>query len=187
MRGDPLFQIGRARWRLVTDGEGVAAAAEAYQSVLENNPGEAEQEPEGHGRPTASASAAAGALRFGILDVDDRPAAVQLWVRSGRRARCLRVWSDPAHASLPLDDMLIEKIAAHLIDVDGVREIDLGSVEPEFATNWAPRARERIGVIAFNPRTWRGLRSIARHMVLPKALHLPRRMRRALLGRRRGQ
>jgi hypothetical protein len=84
---------------------------------------------------------------------------------------------------MPLDDMVTERLALHLLDVDRVRELDFGSIDSEFARNWAPRTRQRIGVIAFNPRTWRGIKGAVRHILMPKVLAVPRRIRRKMLGR----
>ena len=99
-------------------------------------------------------------------------------------ARCIRIWNDPAHADLPLDDMLTERLVVHLLDSDAVRELDFGSLASEAAQNWAPQARQRVGVIAFNPRTWRGIKGAVRHIAIPKLLSLPRRIRRRLKRRK---
>lgn len=179
----PFFDNGRARFRSVSDASELDAAIEAYTAVLEMNMADAEMEPEGYGRNVMRVAADAGALRLGLIDFDGQPAAVQLWIVSAGIARCIRIWSDPGHAALPLDDMLVECMIPQLLDVDCVRELDFGPIEAEFAQNWAPRTRERIGIIAFNPRTWRGVRGALRHIVLPKLLSIPRRLRRKIRAR----
>jgi hypothetical protein len=181
--GQPLFDSGRAAFRLITAASELDAAREAYEAVLEQDPAEAEAEPEGHASNIMRVAAEVGALRLGVIDFDGRPAAVQLWIVSARSARCIRICSDPAHAALPLDDMATERLAAHLLDVDRASELDFGSVDSDFAQNWAPRTRQRIGVIAFNPRTWRGIKGTVRHILIPKVLAVPRRIRRRMLGR----
>ena len=179
----PFFDNGRASFRSFTHVGELDAAVGAYTAVLERNPTDAEMEPEGYGRDVMRVAAGAGALRLGVIDFDGEPAAVQLWIVSAGIARCIRIWSDPRHAALPLDDMLVRCMVPQLLDVDCARELDFGPVEREFAQNWAPRKRERIGVVAFNPRTWRGIKGALRHVLLPKLLAVPRRLRRKLLGR----
>ena len=182
-RGAPFFDVGRASFRVIRDASEVTDGIAAYQSVLEKNPEEAEVEPPDYVGALMQAAAAGGALRLGLIIFDGEPAAVQLWIVSAGVARCVRIWSDPAHAALPVDDMLTERLVAHLLDVDAVRELDFGSIESEYARNWAPQTRKRVGIIAFNPRTWRGIKGAVRHIALPKLLAFPRRVRRRLLGR----
>jgi hypothetical protein len=79
--------------------------------------------------------------------------------------------------------MLVQCMVRGLLDVDRVRELDFGSIEDNFAQNWAPRSRQRIGIVAFNPRTWRGIKGAFRHIALPKLLSIPRRIRRRLRAR----
>ena len=183
-KGQPSFDSGRCRFRLIRDASDVDVGNEAYQIVLETSPGEAEIEPAGYVRNLMRAAADAGALRLGLIFFDGEPAAVQLWIVSAGVARCIRIWNDPAHADLPLDDMLTERLVVHLLDSDGVRELDFGSLASEAAQNWAPQARQRVGVIAFNPRTWRGIKGAVRHIAIPKLLSLPRRIRRRLKRRK---
>lgn len=179
----PFFDNGRARFRSICDGSGLDAAIEAYTAVLERNRRELEAEPGGFARNIMRVAAAAGALRVGVIDFDNAPAAVQLWIVSAGIARCIRIWNDPGHGALPLDDMLVQCMAPQLLDVDQVHELDFGSIENNFAQSWAPRSRQRIGIVAFNPRTWRGVKGALRHILLPKLLATPRRVRRKLLGR----
>jgi len=174
----PFFDSGRARFRAISDASELDAANAAYMAVLERNRRELETEPEGYVHNVMRVAADAGALRLGVIDFDGEPAAVQLWLVSAGIARCIRIWSDPRHAALPLDDMMVQCMIPRLLDVDQVRELDFGSIEDNFAQNWAPRRRERIGVVAFNPRTWRGIKGAFRHIVLPKLLSIPRRLRR---------
>jgi hypothetical protein len=179
----PFFESGQASFRLITETSELDAAHEAYLTVLESNPREAEIEPEGYARDVMHVAADAGALRFGVIEFDGTPVAVQMWIASADTARCLRIWSNPRVPSLLLDDALVERMVPHLLDVDHVRELNFGAIGDAFAQTWAPRKRERIGIIAFNPRTWRGIKSTIRHIVLPKVLSVPRRVRRKLLGR----
>jgi len=105
-----------------------------------------------------------------------------MWIIADNVAQCLRIAQSKRFAELPLDDMVTARITQHLIDVDRVAELDFGYIVEQFAAHWAPRTRQRIGIVAFNPRTRRGFRGFLRHIVLPKLLALPRRIRRKLRG-----
>jgi hypothetical protein len=68
-----------------------------------------------------------------------------------------------APQAFPIDDMLTERVTAHLIDTNRVAELDFGPVIKKFAQTWALKARKRVEVITFNPRTRRGITMAARH------------------------
>lgn len=181
--GRPFFEIGRAGFRLFMEPAELDAALEAYDCVMDRIGEEAENEPERQVAAMMRVAAAEGAMRVGVIDFDGEPAAVQFWLLANGVARCLRMWSDPAHSRLPLDDMLLVKMLPRLIDEDRIAELRLGPVEPRLAEHWAPLSRPRSGVIAFNPQTRRGMREMVRHVLLPKFLGLPRRAWRRLRGR----
>jgi hypothetical protein len=125
-------------------------------------------------------AANAGVLRLGLIALDGEPAAMQLWVIAGNVAHCLRIVQSPRISELPLDDVLTERIVPFLIDDDRVVELDFGYIVEQFAADWAPRTRRRLGVIAFNAGTRRGFKGAMRHIVLPRLLALPRRVWRKL-------
>lgn len=115
--------------------------------------------------------------------LDGQPAAMQMWIVAANAAHCLRIAQSAQFADLPLDDVLTERITPYLIEADRVVELDFGYIVEEFAAHWAPRARQRIGIVAFNARTRRGLKGALRHIVLPKLLALPRRTHDPLVRR----
>ena len=130
------------------------------------------------------AAAQAGALRAGIFSLDGEPVAIQLWVINGRVARCLRIWGAQGQRTFPIDDVLTQMVALCLIDGDKVEELEFGDVSEEFAQDWAPQARERLALAAFNRRTARGVQGALRHITLPWLTQLPRRLWSHLLGKR---
>ena len=52
----------------------------------------------------------------------------------------------------------------HLIDVEKVGQIDFGSGDDAYKSDWMSSRRERWGIVAFNPRTLPGLLGAARHL-----------------------
>jgi hypothetical protein len=127
-------------------------------------------------------AAQAGALRLGILSLDGTPAAAQLWIATGGTGHCLRIWGIQLQRGIPLDDLLTQCIAQHLINADRVLKLDYGSVVGEFARNWAPEAQERMGIAAFNLRTWRGVKGAVRHVGGQYLKSIPRRIWRRISG-----
>ena len=182
--GRMLYDSGRAGFRLCSDPGSVEAGWEAYRTVLAACGLQSDLAPLPYLHGILRLGAGLGALRQGILDLDGTPAAVQVWIVSAGVARCLRIWSDGRARTFPLDEMLTARLSAHLIDSDGVAELDFGAVQEEFARDWAPAGRARLGIVAFNPRTWRGLKGALRHVGAEKLRSIPHRISRRLGGGR---
>jgi hypothetical protein len=125
-----------------------------------------------------------GLLRLGIFSLDGEPVAMQLWLIDGPKARCLRIWSVPGQRAFPIDDVLTQLIALCLIDGDAVEELVFGDVNDAFASDWATGLREWPGLAAFNRRTLRGVLGAIRHIALGRMVAAPRRLWRALTGRK---
>ena len=181
--GRALFDSGRALFMLVREPSEVERAWRQCEGILSD----ADQRHPEHfdylpGLMRVAADA--GILRLGLIALDGEPAAMQMWIIADNVAQCLRISQSKRFADLPLDEMVTERITAHLIDVDRVVELDFGYIVEQFAAQWAPRTRQRFGIVAFNPRTRRGFRGSLRHIVLPRLLAFPRRVLRKLRGRR---
>lgn len=86
--------------------------------------------------------------------------------------------------SLDHADVLTQLMALCLIDGDRVGELDFGAISEDFARDWAPQARERIGIVAFNRSTSRGWRGAFRHIGMQKIKQAPARLWRMLRGDR---
>ena len=159
-----LRESGRITFRLVRLPEEIEAGCHDFESIREESGVEQPEESAGYIPGIIRAATAAGALRLGFIDFEGTPAAVQLWIASAGVARCLRIFSIEEPPEVPLTDMLTQDLAAHLIDGDRVCELGFGALDPQLAMNWAPGRRERLGLAAFNPRTWRGLKGATRHV-----------------------
>lgn len=179
--GRMLFESGRASFALIREPADVDRAWMGCERILTESNEQIAEFP-GYLPGLMRIAAKAGVMRLGMLTLDGQPAAMQLWVIVGKAAHCLRI-SQLRRIDLPLDDMLTERITPYLIDEDRVVELDFGYIVEYFAADWAPRTRQRIGIIAFNLSTRRGIKGALRHIVLPRLLALPRRIRRKLRGR----
>lgn len=124
-------------------------------------------------------AAASGALRLGLLRrADGTPAAVQYWVLSGRRATVLKLAHDEAQRAHSPGTVLTARMIAHLLEQDGVRELDFGRGDDPYKSLWVTQRRQRIGLTLADPRHPAGLIAIARH----HAGRLRRGVRQALRG-----
>ena len=109
-------------------------------------------------------SAAAGVLRLGLLYVEDRPAAAEIYIVEGSRAISFKASYDEAFKTLGAGTILSAQMMKHLVDVEKVAQIDFGSGDDAYKSDWMSSRRERWGIVAFNPRTLPGLLGAARHL-----------------------
>lgn len=177
-----LMHGGRGEFHFPCTPELVEDAWETFCLVISRAPAADAPDSLDYLREVLMISAEAGLLRLGIFSLDGEPVAMQLWVIVGRSARCLRIWSTQGQRAFPVDDVLTQLVALCLIDGDHVDELEFGDVDEAFASDWATGVRERLGLAAFNRRTWRGLRGAVRHIGLSRIVAAPRRLWRRLTG-----
>ncbi len=161
-----LSRTGAVRLEVVRDGAGVAEALGRYERVYAASWKRAEPHP-AFIRRLAGALADAGALRLGLLRLEGRPIAAQIWIVWHGTATLYKLAHDRACDALSPGTVLTMRMLERLLDEERITELDLGAGDDPYKRLWASRRRERFGLIGFDPRTWRGSLGIFRHVVLP--------------------
>ena len=105
-----------------------------------------------------------GWLRLGIAYMGDVPAAAQVWIVVDGTASIYKMAYDERFAKESVGTVLSSLLMEHVIDVDKVRIVDYLSGDDAYKRDWMSQRRERWGIIAFNPRTPRGMLAAARHV-----------------------
>jgi CelD/BcsL family acetyltransferase involved in cellulose biosynthesis len=108
--------------------------------------------------------AAEGWLRMGVAYVGDKPAAAQVWMVCNGVASIYKLAYDEQFAQLSVGSLLTSRLMQHVIDIDGVREVDYLMGDEPYKQDWMSHRRERWGIAAFNLRTLRGLVAATRHL-----------------------
>lgn len=101
--------------------------------------------------------ASAGWLRLGVLWQGRDPVAAQYWTVWGGIATVLKLAHDEQHKALSPGTVLTALMIRHLLDEEGVRELDFGRGDDGYKAGWATQRRQRIGVVLADPLRPAGL------------------------------
>ena len=102
-------------------------------------------------------AAAQGWLRLGILTLDAQPIAAQIWIIKDGVASIYKLAYDERCGRFSPGSVLSAHMMEHCIDHDQVQMVDYLTGDDAYKKDWMSHRRERIGLIAFNPATVRGL------------------------------
>jgi hypothetical protein len=158
-----LEKSGRAKIEIVTGGGNLESVIEDYTKIYLSSWKKPEPFPQ-FMPGLIRASAKMGSLRLGIVRVDNKPAAAQLWIVHGKSALIYKLAYDERFADLSVGTILSATLFQHVLDVDKVEEVDYLSGDDTYKRDWMSHRRERWGILALNPRTPRGLIEIVRHI-----------------------
>lgn len=154
-RGKALEKAGNSRYTLTTGLEGLDEAVNAYNQIYSASWKDSEQYPE-FIPGLVRLAAQKGILRLGVIYIDDAPAAAQIWLLDGDSAVIYKLAYDEQFKKTSVGTILTMKLMEHVINCDGVREVDYGSGDDPYKKDWMTHRRERRGILAHNPRTIRG-------------------------------
>jgi hypothetical protein len=148
---------------VATPGQALEDAATAYEAVRAASWKPHEPFPD-FDRQLLRATAAAGVLRVAWLATESQPIAAQYWIidANGRRATVLKLAHAEAAKPLSPGTVLTALMIRHLIEEDGVTELDFGRGDDDYKRLWVGARRQRIGLIIADPRHPAGLVAIAR-------------------------
>lgn len=158
-----LEKSNRAKISIVTGGEELQAAIDAYEKVYSASWKHPEPYPN-FVPELIRACAAMSSLRLGVVHVDGKPAAAQFWIVQNGVALIYKLAYDEAYTDLSVGSILTATLMEHAIDVDRVREVDYLTGDDAYKKDWMSGRRERWGILAMNPRTVRGAAAIVRHV-----------------------
>ena len=98
-----------------------------------------------------------GWLRLGMARLGAQTVAVQLWMVTPGKASIYKLAYDPAFKQFSPGSLLTAALMQHVIDHDHVREIDYLSGDDTYKQAWMSHRRQRVGIVAYNPRSFGGL------------------------------
>lgn len=162
-KGRKLEKMEDVRFEILTGGEELDRAMDAYDAIYANSWKEPEPFPE-FTRRLVHEAASAGSLCLGTVYLGERPAASQIWIIAGGRATIFKLAYDEEFKKLSAGSVLTVKVLEHVLTHDQVVEIDYGRGDDAYKKQWLSERRERRGILAFNPRTLQGAVGALRHV-----------------------
>jgi len=148
---------------IVTEPADVERAMDAWDAIYGRSWKQPEPYP-GFVRGWARRCAERGWLRLGLAHVEGQPIAAQFWFTMGGRASIFKLAYDEGYAKWSAGTVLTAHMFRHAFEVDHVVEIDYLTGDDPYKSAWMTQRRERIGVLACNLRSSRGVWSAAREM-----------------------
>ena len=98
-----------------------------------------------------------GLLRLGIARLNGKPIAAQLWIVTGKTASIYKVAYHEGFSLYSPGTVLTSYLLEHVIETDHVDDVDFLIGDDDYKRKWMSDRRERWGIVAYNPRSLRGL------------------------------
>ena len=108
-------------------------------------------------------AATQGWLRLGVLKLEGRAIAAQLWLVKDKKASIYKLAYVNGFERLSVGSVLTSALMRHAIDVDQVQEVDYLTGDDAYKQSWMSHRRERWGIVGFRPGTWCGFWAGCRH------------------------
>jgi len=151
-----LQKTGRLALRFFTAADDIERYIADYATVYQRSWKPSERFP--HFIPALIREAAGlGALRFGILYLDETPAAAQFWIVWKGRAVIYKLAHDERLRNFSPGTVLTMRMIERALETERLEEINFGRGDDAYKRLWLSQRRERWGIAAANPRTARGL------------------------------
>jgi CelD/BcsL family acetyltransferase involved in cellulose biosynthesis len=144
------------RLEIVTESAAADAAVDAFEKVYAKSWKQAEPYPN-FVRGWARICAQKGWLRLGIAWAGEVPIAAQFWFTMHGHAYIFKLAYDEAYSNWSAGTVLTAAMFEYSLDRDRVIEIDYLTGDDAYKQSWMTQRRERIGLIACNLGTPRGL------------------------------
>lgn len=124
-------------------------------------------------------------LRFGLLFVDDEPAAAQLWFLQTnmpeglsnevyesalcqQSASIFKLAYEPKFKDFSVGSLLSMALSEYVIEHDNATFIEFGMGSEPYKKDWLANKRRRLSFQVFNDKSLVGKLSVLRHITLPK-------------------
>ena len=162
---------------IITAPADVERGMDAWDAIYNRSWKQAEPYP-GFVRGWARLCAERGWLRLGLASVEGKPIAAQFWFTIARRAYIFKLAYDEDYAKWSAGTVLSAHMFEQALEQDKVVEIDYLTGDDTYKSAWMSHRRERIGLLACNLRSARGVLAAAKEKAASLSAPLRQRLRR---------
>lgn len=148
--------LATGQLHIATSPDEIDAAMDAYDAVYAKSWKQPEPYP-GFVRGWARICARNGWLRLGVASIGGLPIAVQFWFTVERRAYIFKLAYDEEQQKWSAGTVLSAHMFRYALEVDRVVEMDYLTGDDPYKRSWMTHRRERIGLMACNKRSFKGL------------------------------
>ncbi|MBA3058021.1 MAG: GNAT family N-acetyltransferase [Gammaproteobacteria bacterium] len=163
-RTGKAFTTAGGTLELVTGGSNLERAINAYLRVYAASWKQAEPYPD-FMPGLIRACAERGWLRLGLAWLNGEAIAAQLWIVANGKASIYKLAYDKSEKKYAPGTLLTAMLMQHVIERDQVAEVDYLIGDDPYKKAWMSHRRERWGIVAYNPRTFRGLLGMNREFL----------------------
>lgn len=97
-------------------------------------------------------------LRMGLIHLDDKPIAAQVWIVCANTAYIYKLAYDPEHSQYSAGTLLTYNLLQHVIENDGVDTVDFLTGDDPYKSQWMTHRRPLYALKIANPRRFQGAR-----------------------------
>ena len=155
----PLLREGRLGFELIDMAARGQEGREIYNAIYAKSWKPAEPHP-GFIDALLERLGACGVARLAVARIDGTPAAAQIWLVQDGRATIFKLAHDPAFDRQSPGTLLTQWALNQLHDQDRVRDVDFGRGDDSYKRLWLSSTRDRVGLLAANPRSIKGLATV---------------------------
>lgn len=137
---------------IITEATGLERGIAAYEAVYANSWKVPEPSP-GFMPGLLRLCSERGAMRLGLVWLKGQPIAAQFWIVAYGRAEIYKVAYDEKFKSHSPGTVLTAHLLQHVLEQDGVQEVDYLIGDDAYKKNWMGHRRERWGLAAYNRKS----------------------------------
>ena len=147
-----LMQTQSATFTLVANQENLGQAIEDYETIYAAS----WKQPEPHPNFNATLikhAATDKTLRLGLLHLDNKPIAAQLWLVHTSWAGLLKLAHDESQKSQAPGTVLTALMIEHILNNDQTTDLDFGRGDDDYKHLWTTHRRQRTGLLLADPKS----------------------------------
>ncbi|KGJ95949.1 GNAT family N-acetyltransferase [Thalassotalea sp. ND16A] len=162
-----LTKASHYRIDVISNVESFALAFAAYKSIYAQS-WKAEEVSSHFIEQICTTALAENKLRLGVLYVDEKPAAAQIWFIQNNTASIFKLAYSDLYRQFSVGSILTMHLSQQLIGEDGITKIEFGMGNEEYKKDWLNKHQQLLSFQVFNQSTLRGYLACLKFFMITK-------------------